>query len=67
MFVATVYRRWNIFCAGDNMNTFLNENWKELVREFSPIIGEALSEIAKTVVTNIIEVVPYEESFPERV
>jgi hypothetical protein len=49
------------------MNTFLNENWKELVREFAPPISEAISEIVRRVFTNILQLVPYDESFPERV
>jgi hypothetical protein len=49
------------------MNTFLNENWKELVRDLAPPIGEALSQAAQTILINIYELVPFDESFPETV
>jgi hypothetical protein len=47
------------------MNTFLNENWKALVRELAPPIGEAIGQIVKRILTNIFVLVPYDESFPE--
>jgi len=65
MFVANMSRRWIIFCSGENMNMFLNENWKDLVRDLAPPIGEALGQVLKTVLTNIYELVPYDEAFPE--
>jgi len=49
------------------MNTFLNENWRELVRDMGPSIGEALNEVVKSIFTNIAELVPYDESYPETV
>jgi len=49
------------------MNTFLNENWRELVRDLGPPIGELVNDIVKSVLTNIFELVPYDESFPETV
>jgi hypothetical protein len=49
------------------MNTFLNENWKELVRDLSPPIGEALSQVVQRILTNIFELVPFDEAFPETV
>jgi hypothetical protein len=49
------------------MNTFLNENWRDLVRDLAPPIGEALGEVVKRTLTNILELVPYDESFPEKV
>ena len=67
MFVATISTRCNIFCSGDNMNTFLNENWKELVRDLAPPIAEALSQVVQTILTNIFELVPFDEAFPETV
>jgi hypothetical protein len=49
------------------MNTFLNENWKELLRELRPAIGEALGQVVVTILTNIFKLVPYDEAFPEKV
>ncbi|XP_021925168.1 protein takeout-like [Zootermopsis nevadensis] len=52
---------------GDNMNTFLNENWRELLKELGPGIGEAISKVVSTILANIFELVPYDEAFPEKV
>lgn len=49
------------------MNTFLNENWREVVRDLTPPISEVISEVVKTILANIFELVPYDESFPETV
>jgi hypothetical protein len=49
------------------MNKFLNENWKDLVRELAPPVAEALSQVVQTVLTNIFGLVPYDEAFPETV
>jgi hypothetical protein len=49
------------------MNTFLNENWRELVRDLAPSIGEAVNEVVKRILTNIFELVPFDEVFPETV
>jgi len=49
------------------MNTFLNENWREVVKDLGPPINEALGQVVKTIFTNILELVPYDESFPETV
>jgi len=49
------------------MNTFLNENWKELVRELEKPIGEAASKIGKKILTNMYELVPFDEIFPQTV
>ncbi|RZF47841.1 hypothetical protein LSTR_LSTR013931 [Laodelphax striatellus] len=48
---------------GDNMNTFLNENWKELLKEFGPAVSETLAQIITLIVNNIAELVPYEDVF----
>jgi hypothetical protein len=49
------------------MNTFLNENWREVVRDLAPPFGEAIKEALKRILTNIFELVPYDEIYPETV
>jgi hypothetical protein len=49
------------------MNIFLNENWEILVRDLAPAVGEALGEVTRRILTNILELVPYDEGFPETV
>jgi hypothetical protein len=49
------------------MNTVLNENWRELVQDMAPPIGEAVGQVVQRILTNIFELVPYDEGFPETV
>jgi hypothetical protein len=49
------------------MNTVLNENWREVVQELAPAIGDALSQLVQRVLTNISELLPFDEVFPETV
>ena len=67
MFIATISRCSIIFCSGDNMNMFLNENWGELVRDLEPAIGETASEMLNGILTNMSELLPFDEVFPETV
>lgn len=45
---------------GPNMNQFLNENWKDLAKEFGPGVAEAIGEVFKLVLKNICDTVPYD-------
>jgi hypothetical protein len=47
------------------MNTFMNENWRELVRDLAPPIGEIISQVVQRILSNIFELVPFDEAFPE--
>jgi hypothetical protein len=49
------------------MNSFLNENWKELVRDLAPPVGDALGLIVERILTNLFERLPFDEAFPETV
>lgn len=49
---------------GDNMNIFLNENWKDLLKEFGPAIGDAFGTIMKNTLGSVSDLVPYEFIFP---
>ena len=49
------------------MNMFLNENWGELVRDLEPAIGETASEMLNGILTNMSELLPFDEVFPETV
>lgn len=48
---------------GDNMNLFLNENWKDILKELKPAISYAIEEIIKSIVNRIFNKVPYYELF----
>lgn len=49
---------------GDNMNIFLNENWRDLLKEFGPAIGDAFGTIMKNTLGSVSDLVPYEFIFP---
>lgn len=51
---------------GDQMNEFLNENWRDAYNELSPTIFKIISEILVSVVSRISSVVPYDNIFPEK-
>ncbi|KAK9504239.1 hypothetical protein O3M35_010614 [Rhynocoris fuscipes] len=48
---------------GNNMNRFLNENWKEVTNELGPAVGEAFSDIFRLLLTRIAAQVPYDEIY----
>lgn len=55
---------FNFFVTGDNMNLFLNENWRDLLKEFGPAIGDAFGTIMKNTLGSVSDLVPYEFIFP---
>ncbi|KAJ9577448.1 hypothetical protein L9F63_005949 [Diploptera punctata] len=48
---------------GDNMNRFMNENWKEIIKDVGPGMADALGEYIRQVLNNIYSLVPVENSF----
>lgn len=50
---------------GDNMNVFLNENWRDILKELKPAISYAIEEVFKSIVNRIFNKVPYYEMFLE--
>jgi hypothetical protein len=43
---------------GDNMNLFLNENWRELLKELQPAIEEVFGQAFKEIAQNFLRRVP---------
>ncbi|CAH0386224.1 unnamed protein product [Bemisia tabaci] len=50
---------------GNNMNYFLNENWKEITKELGPAVGDAIGEVFRRMLTSIAELVPWEFIYPD--
>ncbi|GLV33516.1 uncharacterized protein CBL_21369 [Carabus blaptoides fortunei] len=50
---------------GEQMNTFLNENWKEVDGVIGLKLGEAAGEVLSTVFTNFFAKVPFAEFFED--
>ncbi|XP_054276420.1 protein takeout-like [Macrosteles quadrilineatus] len=50
---------------GDNMNTFLNENWQDILKELQPAIEEALGQTFRIVANRIFHKVPLNQIYIE--
>ncbi|XP_065208837.1 protein takeout-like isoform X2 [Planococcus citri] len=65
----TYFQLENLFngdkLLGENMLTFLNENWKEVTTEIGPALGEAISEVFRLILTSIADLVPWEYIYPD--
>lgn len=48
---------------GDNMNIFLNENWKDILDELKPAVVEAFSQIFASVINSIFSRLSYDDVF----
>ncbi|KDR22096.1 Protein takeout [Zootermopsis nevadensis] len=51
---------------GNQINNFLNENWKEVDKQLSPSLNVAISKIISSIIEGLTSVVPYDVIFPER-
>ncbi|WP_191113324.1 JHBP domain-containing protein, partial [Acinetobacter pittii] len=51
---------------GGNMNRFLNENWKEILRDLKPALSKTLANLAKTILQNMSNLIPFDVMFPEK-
>jgi hypothetical protein len=47
------------------MNAFLNENWREMVKDLGPPIVAVLSAATNQVIETVMKHVPYDELFPD--
>lgn len=48
---------------GENMNLFLNENWRDIFDELKPAITFAVEEILKGIINRIFVRLPYSDIF----
>lgn len=48
---------------GDNMNVFLNQNWRDIFNELKPAITFAVEEILKGIINRIFIRIPYSDIF----
>lgn len=46
------------------MNRFLNENWKDIIKEVAPAVADALAQVFRTTIGSMAELVPFEYIFP---
>lgn len=55
----------NIFISGANMNTFLNENWREILGELQSNFENALAAAFAGVAQQFFSRVPYNQVFKD--
>lgn len=53
------------FFTGNQMNIFLNENWKEILEELRPAFDSALTSIFTSMAQRFFEKVPLNQMFPK--
>ncbi|XP_055374501.1 protein takeout-like, partial [Condylostylus longicornis] len=46
---------------GENMNTFLNENWKDVWTELAPSIHAAIGDVLTSILSNVFNKISYDE------
>lgn len=51
-------------CAGDQMNTFINENWSDILEELKPSISRSFGEAFRQIANRIFSRVPFEKLAP---
>lgn len=52
--------------SGDNMNIFLNENWKDIMKDIGPGFSDALGEVFKQTLTSMADLIPFQTLFPKQ-
>lgn len=50
--------------TGENMNRFLNENWKDIIKEVGPAVADALTDVFRATMGAMADLVPFEYIFP---
>lgn len=44
--------------AGDNMNKFLNENWRDILEDLQPMIEDIIGQIIKKIAQQLLYYIP---------
>nr|AEY81370.1 take out [Bactrocera dorsalis] len=50
---------------GDNMNLFLNENWKEIYQEVDVTFSKEISKLMSSIIDSVLDKTPYNKLFVE--
>jgi len=65
------YKLTNLFngdrLLGNQMNDFLNENWKEVYKSMSPALFEGFAQVVANIINNTADVLPFDALFPETI
>lgn len=50
---------------GETMNQFLNDNWRDILKEFTPAISGSFNGVFKKIIDDVFSRIPYNEMFLE--
>ncbi len=64
MYFANEHKNRIFSLIGTNMNRFLNENWRDIIKEVAPPVADALATVFRQTVGAMAELVPFEYIFP---
>lgn len=53
-----------IFYAGEAMNTFINDNWRHVMKDMKPVLEQTIGEVVKGLFNAIYNKFPLEEILP---
>nr|XP_014272309.1 protein takeout-like [Halyomorpha halys] len=51
---------------GGNMNRFLNENWRDILKDLRPALSKSLGALTKSILQSMANVVPFDIMFPKK-
>lgn len=54
---------FNFYDAGENMNVFLNENWRELLKEMQPYFEGAVETVFASMAQQFFSRIPLNQIF----
>jgi Haemolymph juvenile hormone binding protein (JHBP) len=46
---------------GDSTNLFFNENWRDILKELKPALGQSFGSIYTTLINSVFGNIPYDE------
>jgi len=50
--------------AGDAMNSFINDNWKHVIKDMKPVLEQTIGDVVKDLFNGIYTKFPLEEILP---
>ena len=51
--------------SGNNMNAFLNENWRDVYKEMAPTIEATFEQVTLSLTKSIFDKFSFEELYPK--
>lgn len=54
-----------MFLVGDQTNTFINENWRDIIHEVEPLVEETVGEMLIQLIKGTLELYALEDLFTQ--